>query len=251
MMRKTAWEWRGNYFDPEVPVGVDLHFRFWNDTTSRICLKGVDQFYVRRQERRVSGFTFQALSAVDSLGYAALHVFHHLQMGGLTPYHVYELASFLDRNVDHDALWNDWQNLHDRSLRRVEAISFRLARDWFACQVPAVAEQEIDNLPNAVHVWFQRYGDSPLRALVHPNKHSLWLHLSLLESTRDKARVFCHSLLPLRVPPVSAMQRWSLRTYPKFLSYAISRLAYHVRNVPGTLWEGLKWWLSAGLGKQV
>jgi hypothetical protein len=244
MMRKTAWEWRGNYFDPELQIGVDLHFRFWNEATSRLSINGLDQFWIRRIERR-DPFSFPTLSAVDTLGYAALHVFHHVQFGGLRPYHVYELASFLQAHADDDWFWKEWKDQHDCSLRRVEAVSFKLATVWFACRISEDVEKEINNLPTAVQRWFHKYADSPLDSLVRPNKDALWLHLGLLESARDKRFVFYSSLLPTRVPPIEAVRRWSLGTYAKFLTYAISRLAYHLRKGPETVWKGFRWWVSS------
>lgn len=251
MMRKSAWKWRGNYFDPTLPIGVDLHFRFWNEATTRLSLKGLDQFWIRHVERD-DPFRFPTLSVVDSLGYAALHVYHHVQMGGLSPYHVYELASFLQATADNERFWKEWQDRHDGSLRRVEAVSFRLATGWFGCRVSDEVTEEINNLPVAVQRWFHKYADSPRSSLLRPNKDALWLHLGLLESARDKRQVFYCSLLPARVPPIEAVRQWSLRTYGKFLAYAISRLAYHLSKVPETLWEGFRWWMSSkDLGKQV
>jgi hypothetical protein len=244
MMRKTDWEWRGNAFDLEMPLSVELHFRFWNQTTTRLNPKGLDQFWVRRIERRIDSFSVPTLSRVDGLGYSALHVFHHLQMGYLIPYHVYELAWFLENNADNELFWKDWRGLHDDSLRRLEAVCFRLATEWFACRLPQEVTKEIDSLPNSVQQWFLKYADSPLNALIRPNKDALWLHLSLLESRHAKILTFCDSLLPVRVPPAKAIGRWSLRTYTKFLGHAASRVGYHLRVLPQTLWEGFHWWWS-------
>ncbi len=244
MMRKSPWEWRGNAFDPEMPVSVDLHFRFWNGATTHLHPRGMDQFWVRRISRRVDSVNFPGLSRVDSLGYAALHVFHHLQVGGLIPYHVYELAYFLNTNADNGPFWKEWHDLHDDSLRRLQAVCFRLAAIWFGCCLSQEVEREINRLPEAVQRWFLRYSDSPLSSLVHPNKDVLWLHLSMLESAKDRFLVFCDSLVPMRVPPARAVQRWSLRIYARFLKHAASRLSYHVRIIPRTLREGVQWWRS-------
>jgi hypothetical protein len=243
MVRKTPWKYRGNPFDPEIPVVVDLHFRFWNDATTRLKIRGLDQFWIRRTRRR-HNFPFPTLSTVDGLGYTALHVFHHLLMSGLTPYHVYELASFLDANADNEVFWKEWGYLHDRSLRRIEAVAFGLAAGWFACRIPEEVRKEIDDLPAAAQQWFHEYAHSPLASLLHPNKDALWLHLSLLESDRDKRMVFYGSLLPVRVPPRTAVQQWSWPSYVNFLAYAFSRLTYHLCSVPATLWKGLCWWWS-------
>ena len=230
---------RGNYFDPEMPVSVELHFRFWNEKTTRLRPRGLGQFWARRVHRRVDDFDFPSLNAVDSVGYASMHVFHHL-MCGLIPYHVYELARFLDTKSEDDQFWSDWRNLHDDSLRRIEAVSFRLAAKWFACRVPKEVQREIASLPASVQDWFAACSDSPLSSLVRPNKSALWLHLSMLESAHDKLLVFCAGLFPVRVPPLHALRRWSLRAYARFLKHSFSRVAFHLRSLPRTLWQGLR-----------
>ncbi len=30
MIRRTGWKWRGDYYDPDMPPSLELHFRFWN-----------------------------------------------------------------------------------------------------------------------------------------------------------------------------------------------------------------------------
>ena len=30
LMRPTPWKWRGDFFDPEMPLAIELHFQFWN-----------------------------------------------------------------------------------------------------------------------------------------------------------------------------------------------------------------------------
>lgn len=244
MKRKTDWKWRGDAFDPDMPISVELHFRFWNRTTTRLNPQGLEQFWVRRIERRMDSFILPTLSRIDGLGYSALHVFRHLLMGYLIPSHVYELAWFLETNADNEVFWKDWRGLHDDSLRRLEAVCFRLASEWFACSLPEEVAKEIDCLPTSVQQWFLKYGDSPLNALIRPNKDALWLHLSLLESRHTKILAFCDSLLPVRVPPAKAVGHWSLRAYSKFLEHASSRLCYHLRVLPQTLWKGFRWWWS-------
>ena len=244
MMRRTEWKWRGDYFDPDIPIPIELHFRFWNDATTRLRPEGMDQFWLRRVERQWDDLSFPALHPVDSLGYAALHVLHHLLFGGLSPYHTYELAWFLHMNAENTQFWEQWQELHADSLRRLEAVSFRLAADRFDCALPEEVEKEIYSLPDAALKWFDRYQDALQSSFVSPSKTSLWLHLSLLNSARDKAAVSCSTLVPVRVPPASAVSHWFPRTFPKFVLHAVSRIAYHLRVLPATLWEGACWWWS-------
>jgi predicted MFS family arabinose efflux permease len=242
MAKKTNWTWRGNYYDPTIPVGLELHFRFWNNITTRLRPVGTDKFWTRRVEREVNGISFPGLAPVDNLSYSALHVLHHLLVGGLIPYHVYELAMLLHIHADDQAFWQNWKSSHDDSLRVMEAVSFRLASQWFSCRLPQAVEEEVRMLSPEVQQWFACYGDSPLRAIVRPNKHALWLHLNLIESSRDRHAVFCNTLFPVRVPPLNAVARWSLPVIPRFLRYAASRATHHLASIPGTLFEGLRWW---------
>jgi len=242
MMKKINWTWRGNYYDPALPVCLELHFRFWNDVTTRLRPLCTDEFWTRRVRREANGFSFPALGPVDNLSYSALHVLHHLLFGGLIPYQVYELAMLIHTHADNEAFWEEWKSTHDASLRRMEAVSFRLASEWFSCRLPRAVDEEVAALSPAVQQWFGCYSDSPLRALVRPNKNALWLHLNLLESSRDKQAVFCATLMPVRVPPLKAVARWSPPVFPRFLRYAVSRVTHHVASVPGTLLEGLRWW---------
>jgi predicted MFS family arabinose efflux permease len=242
MMRETTWRWRGNYYDPEMPLGVDLHSRFWNEAGEHLDAKGVEEFWNRRVKREWQGLAVPALHPVDAFGYAALHVLHHLLLDAPTPYNVYELAWFLHCHAKDQAFWTDWKELHNDSMRQLEAVSFRLAHEWFDCSLHEAVEEEVNSLSPEVKRWFDCYRDSPLDSVVRPNKHALWLHLSLLRSTRDKAVVFCGALLPLRVPPAKAVQGWSARTFASFGSYVLRRLGYHLQSLPATLWEGGRWW---------
>jgi predicted MFS family arabinose efflux permease len=250
LARKCEWQWRGKPFDPDLRVSIDLHFRFWSKALTRLDPGDLDEFWVRRVERQLEDFDFPALNQVDSLAYSSLHVLRNLLLGGLLPYHVYEIAWFLHDTADDQAFWKQWRDSHHESLRSLEAVGFRLARDWFACRLPQEVEEEISQLPAAVDKWFADYGNSAVAELTHPNKDALWLNLSLLTSASDKRYVFFARLFPMPVPPVRAVARWPLRIYRKFSRHVISRVSYHTRLLPPTLWRGFRWWWSSkNLGK--
>lgn len=238
LVRKTGWQWRGDYFDPDLPPAVEVHFRFWDRETERLPAAGVEQFWDRRQGHQ--------LAAPDKLGYAALHLTRHLLRGNVKAFHVWELARFLDTHRD-SPFWNGWRALHSPGLRRLQAVAFLLARSWFDC---AVNLEEIDALPPCVHRWFEKYRWSPIEA---SNKHELWLHTSLLESHADRAAILRRRLLPTSLPgPVDAIHTPHDQLTPtrrarraiRNSAYAASRLVHHTRLFVPTLYEGAKWWLS-------
>jgi hypothetical protein len=260
LVRKTDWEWRGNSYDPEMPVSIELHFRFWDETGTHFAVKGLDQFWSRRIEGRLDDFSFPALYHVDGLGYSALHMFRHLLYGGMHAHQVYELAWFLHKNAENEPLWENWRELHDESLRCLEAICFRLARDLFACRLPDAVEKEIELLPANVSRWCDECADSHVELFFSPNKKALWLHLSLLQSFRDKRAALRQHLFPVRIPPVRAhwvqraipgeLERSPLQVHTRHLAYMLSRVDYHVRALPPTLWHGIRLrWATKDLGR--
>jgi SAM-dependent methyltransferase len=248
--RQNNWQWRGRHFEPDIPISVELHFRLWNETDTRLRPMGLEEFWFRRIERQVDGFTCPALDPVDALAYAALHVLRSVLYGGLTPYHVYEIAWFLHTNSDDDAFWKKRDELHHRSLRLLETVCFRLANDWFGCRLPEEVEKEMRSLPPQVELWFQKYRDSRFAFLLDANKDALWLHSSLLESASDKWSVLFKGLFPAPTRPAEGTGRWTPRTYRKFVTHVISQAAFHARLLPRTLWHGFRWWLTNGPSTQ-
>jgi hypothetical protein len=230
MVRKTGWQWRGDYFDPDLPPAVEVHFRFWDTDTERLPAEGVEKFWDRREGCQ--------LALIDKLGYAALHLTRHLLRGNVKTIHVWELANFLDTHRDQ-AFWNEWRRLHSPSLRRLECVAFLLAKTWFDCEV------EIEDLPSDVYRWFERYRWSPLDS---SNKHELWLHTSLLESRWDRLAVLRRRLIPASMPgPVDAIHlanpslRRRIQATLSNSAYAASRAAHHIRAFMPTIVEGIRW----------
>lgn len=258
MIRRTGWRWRGNYFDPEIPPAVDLHFRFWDAETECFDAPGVDPFWSRRVEQSVAGQRIPALHPADALGYSALHLLRHWLRGSLRPNIVYELAYFLDTHAADDEFWNARGELHPAALRRLEAVCFRLASEWFGCRLAGAAQQEMRSLGEDVQLWFKKYAASPVEALFRPNKDELWLHCCLLESAPARRKVLRRRLLPARFPPPNEpyvpdeQVSWQvrLRRQARYAAHVIDRAIHHGRALTPTLWRG-RFWLQrgGGLGK--
>ncbi len=251
MVRKTGWEWRGDYFDPDIPFSVDVHFRFWDERTEGLAAPGTEAFWGRRTTVSIPGTgEVPTLAPADGLAYASLHLLRHLLRSSVRPAHVYELAWFLHYNGGDEELWDAWQRLHPPRLRVLQAICFRLAEDWFGCGLPAAARREVDALPACVGDWFASFSASPVAGQFHPRKDELWLHLSLVETAGQKAAVAARRLFPARWPgPVDAVLipkermtarlRW--RSRGRYAAYVLSRAAHHTRALTPTLWRGWQW----------
>jgi hypothetical protein len=252
--RLGNWQWRGNPFDPEMPLGIDLHFCLWNERVSLIRIPEVELFWERRTTRVVDGLLFPCLSPVDHLGYLALHILRNIFLYDWIVHHVRELAIFLDSHADDDAFWQSWCEIHGPSLRSFEAIAFYYARAWFGCRLHHQAAQEIANLGVIQQSWLQRFSGSPLDVMFRQNKDSVWLHLSFVSLRWDRRKVLTRCLIPPRIAPIGTpsvnMRNKRLVTsndsnpLRQYVAYLISRSAAHGRASFTTLARGLAWRLS-------
>ena len=266
MAKRTGWTWKGNFFDPEMPLGFELHYRFWDENSARFSLPGLENFWPRRVGKQISDprfgdLRFAGLHPIDNLGYVSLHSLRNLLRGEWMLQYTYEIAQFLHNNAANDSFWQGWLELHEESFRSVQAVAFRLAQEWFACDVAEPVADEIRKLAPPVQQWFGKFSMSPLAGIFDKNKDFLWLHMALLDSTQDRAAILRRTLLPSRVPPVGAPGQglnykgepkkfWPSQRYAKYAFYVASRVSYHARALPSALWSGLRWWWSSKeLGK--
>src|SRR6185369_11281358 len=95
---------------------------------------GTEEFWNRRVMRQIAGLRLPALSPPDALGFASLHVLRHVLQSSGRAFHVYEVARFLESHASDAEFWRTWQAWHAPELRRLEAVVFRLAAEWFGCE---------------------------------------------------------------------------------------------------------------------
>ena len=249
MVRKTGWEWRGDYFDVDAPFVTEIHVQFWNEKLERLAAPGVEGFWDRREQRAAAGLELPMLAPPDALGYAALHLLKHVLQGSTRPYHALEIARFLEAHAGEDAFWRAWRDLHPPGLRRLETVGFRFAQCWFGCEMPEAAGP----LPAAVESWFEQFAASPLARPFRPNKDELWLHLTLIDSRWDRWRVARRRLLPMQMPgPVSEVcvprsqmtPRRRLLQQSRLAIFAAGRLRHHALALPRVVESGARWWLG-------
>jgi predicted MFS family arabinose efflux permease len=259
MLRKTNWRWRGDYFDPEIPPSVDVHFRFWDPHTECFDAPGVDKFWPRRSAFALNGHRIAALSRTDALAYSALHMLRHWFRGSLRPCHVYELAYFLENHAEDDAFWCAWIEQHPAELRRLQSVCFRLASDWFGCRLHAAVEDEMRLLPASVKHWFEHSAASPMAALFSSNKDEVWLHLSLINSGPGRRTVFLRRALPMLMPPrqepycPESQRTWRVRVqnHGRYAVHVLQRTVHHARVLAPLLWQGRHWVREhLGMGQQ-
>jgi hypothetical protein len=202
--------------------------------------------------RCVAGIEMPVLCPQDALAYASLHLLKHLLRGSVSPFHVYEIACILESLSEDESFWLEWRGLHSPELRRLEAVAFRLAMAWFGCRVASLPQEEIDRLPRRALAWFRDFATSPALRLFHPQKDELWLHLSLLNSGRDRWSVARRRLLPGNLPPhgeslvPESRMTWArrMRRAATHTAYFCQRLWHHAISLPRAAISGTRFWLQ-------
>lgn len=260
----SNWQWRGNFFDPEIPISFELHFQFWDTSHTRIRPAGLERFWERRLQRSVDELSFWSLDEPDCLAFVALNLLRDLLRGWIAPEQVYCLARFLHLRAEDHTFWRKWRLQHNDSLRRMELIAFQAAAAYFACSLSGEICEELRQVPQAIETWF-RYFSKSLLAGPQSNrrKDGIWLHLNLLSSARDKSAVLFQRFVPLpsRVPTVasvvplenetpattqSVLNRAlkSCRRSLQYVAWYVVRPYAHLRSVPFTLARGAGYWFA-------
>jgi hypothetical protein len=254
LVRTGNWKWKGNPFDPEMPIDIELHFCLWNERVSHIGDPGTERFWERRKVREVAGLRFSCLSPIDHLVHLTLHIVRNLFLGDWIIHHVRELAVFLHSHANDEVFWQSWHETRTASQGSFAAIAFYHACAWFGCLLHPLAAHEIDSLPASHRSWLQYFSGSALEIMFAPNKDALWLQLGFLCSRREQWRVFKRTLIPSRIgsirsPGVQVRNKRLIHSagrplWKQYAGYLLSRTAAHLRAAIVTLWRGFRWRFS-------
>jgi hypothetical protein len=253
LSRPGNWTWRGNPYDPEMPAGIEIHFCLWNERVSLIEIPEVDQFWSRRESRKLDGMEFCGLNRADQLGYLSLHILRGVLSGDWVVHHMLELARFLHTRARDVEFWSHWHDGHSSNLRRMEAIAFCLARSWFSCALPEVVRVEVDRLPEAQKQWLRRFGGSPLEVMFRRNKDGHLLQMLLATSRTSRKSALLRAILPKHVAgpgesEVTTKYRRPVRLntsrYVKYPAYLVDRAFVNCAANASFLLHGVKLWLS-------
>jgi Uncharacterised nucleotidyltransferase len=250
MGRPSNWRWRGDLFDAEMPISVELHYDLWSEQAECIAFPDLEQFWNRKIIRNFDGHNINVLCDADLLGFAGLHLFLHLLHGELPLQRAWEIARFLDTHVSDESFWKSWRSSHPAALRQVETCIFYLVTEWCGCHARQELGAGVHELPIMVKSWFARFSLAPLTREWAPNKSEIWLHLAFIPRRKDKARVLFRRLLPTSIPRFgdrATSQTLSIAKLVRFvrqLRLVMTRLARHVVTFFPTVFDGLRWyWL--------
>lgn len=253
LVRKTGWEWRGDFFDVEIPATIDLHFRLWDSEFERIPVEFIPEPLTRLAERN----GIPTLDRSDQLASCTLHALRHLFRGSLRLSHLYEIAYFLDTHAAQEDFWRQWRASPNAPLRRLCAAGFSLAARVFQCRLAAELEPEIRLLPRQARAWIEKFSGRVLER-ERSCKVEVLLQLSFLAGGRDRLRVLQRRLLPLALPnPIDGLYLPAEQLTPgrrlvraaRQARFVLSRGIFHLRALPGFLRAAGAWWWPPGSAK--
>ena len=247
LIRETSWQWRGDYFDRDLPIPVDLHYMLWDEELERISGPAEHEIWGRRCTATIEDRAIPVLGPADSIAFAALHVMMHLLHGDLRLQRAWELAYVLATHSRDEDLWSSWQASQGTRTREVQVAALLLTDRWFGCGLPDLICEEAKSVSPDVLLWIERYAFSPIESLFNPNKDELWLSLAFLNSFRDQVHVFSRRLLPLlaaekkieeeRESTAQKGRQSLLRS-----TFLLKRAGHHTRMLMPTCLQGLHWW---------
>lgn len=245
LITRSGWQWRGDYFDPDIPLAVEMHFRLWDADFERIAVG----FNGEPLERLALRAGRPVLHDCDQLAYHTLHLLRHLFRGSLRPAHLYECAYFLGSHPSGHRFWDSWLSSVNAPLRSLCAGGFLMAASVFGAPPASELAPDIETLPRRARTWMERYAP----AAVHgdrSSKEELLLQLCFVRGWRDRAVVAARRLAPLSLPgPVDAVhlrpEQMTLgrRVLSSFRQarYVLGRAAFHVRSLAGFLAAAARW----------
>ena len=206
LVKPFTWQWRGDYFDPDLPISIELHRSIWSGDRDRIRMPDIRESWGRRSTLAIEGRAIPALAEPDRMAFAALHVLRHILRNNASPAHAFELAGMLKQRYADQVFWEAWMRTQDDHSRALQTIAFQFASRWFGGSLSSAGEHEWQALPQPIHEWFHRYAFSPLVNLIQPNKDVLWLHLALLPRRIDRFAVAFRKLVPIHLRRTSELE---------------------------------------------
>ena len=247
MQRPSDWEWRGDLFDPDIPISIELHYELWSDRTEYIPAPGLELFWDRKKLRDFDGHPINVLCDEDLLGFATLHLLLHLLHGDLPLQRAWEIARFLHTHVCDDVFWRSWRSSHPAALRQLETCVFYLVTNWFGCARREELARDFEGLPVMARSWLEEYSSALLQREWKPNKSEIWLHLAFINNPKYEALVLFRRLIPTSLPlfvdRVRSRSSWlsGLLTFRRKHQLLLGRLVRHIVTFFPTLFDGLRW----------
>jgi hypothetical protein len=190
----------GTYlYRPQKSPAIELHPRFWEPGAEELPLRCPENAFEQAEIRTLGSVSFLALSRPHAFLYQTLHVFRHFLGSWARLLWLYEIAGYLHRFQEDEALWQQVQALASSDARLSEAVALVLltAKELFACPIPRALEA-VHALPakSPVRLWISHYARRWLLADIPGNKLNLLLQRHFFSDGPTWRRYLASRLVP-------------------------------------------------------
>jgi Uncharacterised nucleotidyltransferase len=195
--------------------------------------------------RRWDGFEFPALSNCETFLELALHLFKHLKSEWTRASWILEYVSFVNLHCKDENLWHEVQGriLRHREAKIAVGVTTLIADKSFGISpLPELLANVVDELPQAVRLWVNRYMNDILLASFPGTKRYLLLREAL--SSEEKRFGW---LLPLHRPSRITIRSADesivslLKREKSEISYLLFRLRFHFTQGVSYMMEAPRW----------
>jgi hypothetical protein len=205
---------------------------------------------LRVQQRNLFGLTFPVFSDSDRFVGQALHLFKHLQGEWTRMSWILEYASFVKFHSFNNILWDEISKISSTNSEvriAVGAATLIADRIFGNVAVPPILTRTVEDLPDPVRLWIERYGEKAVMSRFPGTKLYLLLQNALDRGDASTRRTIRRKLLPVHRPQrvISSFpgEPWSqcIRNYITQLRYNCFRLWFHLINGLSYLLEAQLW----------
>jgi len=234
LIQRTGWQWKGNYCDPAIPRGVELHFQLWDSEFELLPIQTLDKVWERSCSQTFGSITAPTLCREDTLLYVTLHACRHLLRNDLRLSHLYEIAVFLQRTSDQERFWEDViaRIKQCTNTTKMAATTFELAKTLFRPALCSPVQHFVKgHLPAIAESWVGAYGRTGAIHCYRNNRNGLLLHLGLLDNNARRWALLRQRLLPRHLP----LPTYGVQTPQEAqdLRFRVAKVARYV----GLLWQ--------------
>jgi hypothetical protein len=219
-------------YNSQEGAAIELHSGFWEAGAEALPLCCPKDAFEQAEIHTVGSVSFLRLARHHAFLYQVLHVFRHFLGSWARLLWLYEIAAYMCRYRDDDALWRKVQALLRTDARLAEAAALVLlsAQDLFACPIPP-ALGSVCTLPagSPVRVWISHYAQRWLLTDMPGNKLNLLLQRHFFPDSRAWRHYLVSRLAPRGKRPM--LCEGIERNAAKSLAYRAANLRFQTARI--------------------
>jgi hypothetical protein len=191
-------------YQPQQGGAIELHSRFWEAGAEEYSLACPEDAFEQAEIHTLGSVSFRRLSLPHAFLYQVLHVFRHFLGSWARPLWLYEIANFIDRHRDDDALWQRVRMdvLGDSKLAKAASLVLLTTNELFGCSIPTALES-ICTLPenSPIRLWIRHYARRWILTDMPGNKLNLLLQREFFPDRGEWRRYLASRLIPMSGRP--------------------------------------------------